>query len=430
MTIKVKFLGRIVIGNNAILFVSIQPLKNVCPFLAHVERLTLVYSSFNGVYIKDPVRTHQGRPVYVEQKKYDRTPFDEITPAYYPVYAYSAIEIDPVKPAEIKFCGDSWVLNHPFIQKSRKNKTESCTWLLRSPETASYNLLDVDGRWDIWTGVIHETDVSIKCNKCSEDSDCNLNGVCNSTGACECDADDNAVYLGTHCEVKLRDECRTIIGELYNETWTVGSPVTYLDEMGSRNGDVIDQEYSRPIYSYVDGLPEDQAPDDFGSFGLIYSGSRYTRVSLPQVEDESASEYWIWQITNYHSFWSRAYEPGVTDVVSAITSGDTPVNADFFRIGEHGLHYGAFGQLFPLQGQTSGGYYRCQPLKCKFCTSGITTDENVVRPELNNASCRSVALNAESLDLERINGHGQSSMCEEIQVMEQICCPTTANDEL
>ena len=48
-------------------------------------------------------------------------------------------------------------------------------------------------------------------NECDEDSDCNLNGECNKvTGKCECDEVDGVTYLGTHCEVKMTDECKTI----------------------------------------------------------------------------------------------------------------------------------------------------------------------------------------------------------------------------
>jgi len=268
------------------------------------EQLALVYSSFNGVYIKDKSRTHEGRPVYIEQKKYDRTPFDVVAPLYYPynypIYHDTSGEVDPVKPAEIKYCGGSWVFSHDDIRKSKKNKSEKCPWLLRSPGTASYDLLDVDGRWNIWTGAIFQTEVSIKCNECLDDSDCNLNGVCNkSNGECECDADEDAVYLGGHCEVKLRNECRTIIGELYNETWTVGA-VTLKDTGRMGSSEVIDQEYSRPVYSYVDGLPEDQAPRENASFSLLYSGSRWSRINLPRINDETAAEYWKWQTSNYH----------------------------------------------------------------------------------------------------------------------------------
>ena len=46
-------------------------------------------------------------------------------------------------------------------------------------------------------------------NECEDSSDCNLNGDC-TEGKCECDKVDGVTYLGTHCEIKMTDECQTI----------------------------------------------------------------------------------------------------------------------------------------------------------------------------------------------------------------------------
>jgi len=175
------------------------------------------------MYSKDPHRTHENRPVYVEQKKSDRTPFDATAPLYDPYHIGIGNPYqDSIKPAEIKYCGGYWIFSHDYIRRSRKDKSdETCAWLARSPKTAGFDL-EVDGKWQIWAGVILETDVTVRCNTCSDDIDCNLNGVCNeSSGKCDCDVDDDAVYLGSHCEVKLAEECRTIISERYNDTWSV-----------------------------------------------------------------------------------------------------------------------------------------------------------------------------------------------------------------
>ena len=88
----------------------------------------------------------------------------------------------------------------------------NCQWLARSPDTDGFNLLDVGATWQIWAGVIVESDVSIKCNECKDASGCNLNGWCGGDGKCHCDVDHDVVYLGTHCEVKLEQSCRIIIG--------------------------------------------------------------------------------------------------------------------------------------------------------------------------------------------------------------------------
>ena len=46
-------------------------------------------------------------------------------------------------------------------------------------------------------------------NECEDSSDCNLNGDC-TEGKCECDKIYGVTYLGTHCEIKMTDECKTI----------------------------------------------------------------------------------------------------------------------------------------------------------------------------------------------------------------------------
>jgi len=67
------------------------------------------------------VWTIKGRPVYIEQKKSDRSPFDKATPNYNP-YHPGRNTIDSIKPAEIKFCGGRWVFSHEYIRKSKKDK--------------------------------------------------------------------------------------------------------------------------------------------------------------------------------------------------------------------------------------------------------------------------------------------------------------------
>ena len=42
-----------------------------------IEVMILVFSYFNGVYEKGD-RVHEGRPIYIEQKKTDSTPFDKV----------------------------------------------------------------------------------------------------------------------------------------------------------------------------------------------------------------------------------------------------------------------------------------------------------------------------------------------------------------
>ena len=79
------------------------------------------------MYIKDPHRTHENRPVYVEQKKSDRTPFDKTAPLYDPYHiGIGSSPVDIIKPAEIKYCGGYWIFSHDYIRRSRKDKVSGC----------------------------------------------------------------------------------------------------------------------------------------------------------------------------------------------------------------------------------------------------------------------------------------------------------------
>ena len=85
-----------------------------------VERMVLAYDYFDGVYVKDGSRTVNGRPVYIEMKKSDRTSFDSVAPKMNPYHVDGSQEyaIDPVKPATIKYCEGRWILSHDYILKS------------------------------------------------------------------------------------------------------------------------------------------------------------------------------------------------------------------------------------------------------------------------------------------------------------------------
>ena len=62
--------------------------------------------------------------------------------------------------------------------------------MLRSPETDAFDLEDIIGQWQIWVGSIGKADVSISCNSCKDESDCNLNGQCTEEKTCNCTTED------------------------------------------------------------------------------------------------------------------------------------------------------------------------------------------------------------------------------------------------
>ena len=181
------------------------------------EEMVLVYSYFNGVYAQDGTIRDE-RPVYVEMNKYDNAPFNS-----------SGIEIpefdwilEAKVPAKLQYCKDirAWAFTHEYIRKSIRDDSD-CPWLLRSEETEVYDIEEVQGPWQVWEGVIGTTDVHISCNECDENSDCNLNGECKD-GRCECYDDvDGVTFLGPHCEVRVKDECRTIAGGKYRAAFEV-----------------------------------------------------------------------------------------------------------------------------------------------------------------------------------------------------------------
>lgn len=167
-----------------------------------------------------------------------------------------------------------------------------CLWLARSAETEGFDLLDVAGSWQLWVGAIGTTELSVACNECEDDTDCNLNGSCDAmTHECICDEEEGVTYLGYHCEVKLVDECRIIIGEDESE-WSIQS----------EESNEIDSSYGRPVYSYAGGLDEDVGlglgPGD--DVALIYSGARWFTMALQGALDEQYSDYWAWIKSNYH----------------------------------------------------------------------------------------------------------------------------------
>ncbi len=114
------------------------------------EKMMLIYPYFNGVYNQNG-SSHDNRPIYVEQNKFDNTPFDTISidPENLPVKT----------PAEIKYCKSirAWVFMHEYITKSTHDDSD-CPWLLRSEETDVYDIEEVEGPWQVWAGVISRTD--------------------------------------------------------------------------------------------------------------------------------------------------------------------------------------------------------------------------------------------------------------------------------
>eukprot|EP00984_Skeletonema_dohrnii_P028459 scaffold18452_cov71-Skeletonema_dohrnii-CCMP3373.AAC.1 len=374
----------------------------------------LVFSNFNGHYKLDKSRTSEGRPIYVEHTKSDRTPFDTEVPKY----------VDPIKPAEFRYCGGRWMLVHDYIKKSKHDTydtSDKCgPWLLRSQPYPGFDLGGAAGGWQIWEGKIVPTDVSLTCDKCKDDADCNLNGECNN-GKCQCRKQDGVMYLGEHCEVQLKDECRTITSQNYDGskvTWSADSAAAWIGE------DDVYQEYSRPVYTYVEGLGPELAPKGDDNVALVYTGSRYIITRLEQAKNNATSLYWQWQTKNFHGFWAHAFDPPDSYLISEPTQSDTPVGVDFFLVGEQDEQYGPFGLLEPAFQFPGEGLFRCDVPRlnyCQFCSNGAV-DSSFIVPGTDGVNCGELEEYSKTLSW-KTEDDPNYSICLNVTQAEEVCCP-------
>jgi len=298
------------------------------------EKRTLAYSNFNGVY--ERIRTEAGRPVYQERRKFDR------------------LEFDPwgKSPAEIKYSIElsAWIFTHPLLAK--KKEGEYVPWLLRSPETDEYDVLNVEGDWDVWFGVIGATPLKYSCTECSTDTDCNFNGQCVNR-ECECNVEEETTFLGPHCEVKLKDKCATIFDGTMNLTWSI---FRYSQVPGGPPGAIF-EEYDRPVYFNIEGL--DSREGDIHS--LIYTGRRWKYIRFNYLDVNISFEEMLLFMHNYHAFWDVAgfYDPNSLNMISGPTNVDIPVGVDWFTITDWGDQFGPFGALTAKQEEVGRGIFRC-----------------------------------------------------------------------
>mmetsp|Transcript_8257 Transcript_8257/g.17580 ORF Transcript_8257/g.17580 Transcript_8257/m.17580 type:complete len:512 (+) Transcript_8257:1-1536(+) len=274
-----------------------------------IENSVLVFSYFDGVYKKSG-EMHNRRPVYVEQNKFDGTPFNTTI------------------PAEIKYCESeqAWVFMHKNIRKSRKKDDGDCPWILSSMETTEFSLLEVPETWRIWTGTINpHARLSTVCNECNNLADCNYHGDCTG-GECICEV--GTGYFGTHCEHK--QPCPVLVGD-WNDTWYL----TFIDEAN------FFVSYDRPVYTYLKGL--NVSVEDQDILTLLYAGSRWFGMVFEdgKIRDQS---YWLQYGKEFHAFWEKAYSE-LTVIVSDTTSESDPVATDFYIIGERGKQYGPYGEV-------------------------------------------------------------------------------------
>lgn len=218
----------------------------------------LDYSYFNGVYVKNG--TYAGRPRYTEQNKFDDQPY------------LSTIG------GTIQYCPEeeAWVFMHERIRKEQDRQSVSCPWLMKSPQTDSYDLLEVMGDWSIWTGII-ESGVTIRtiCNECESESDCNFHGTCMDDGVCHCKThavDGYSLYTGPLCQYPVPcSELRGNSGDLWNLIMLDNH--TFLESFG------------RGVYRYESGGDMEDMMSIISV--LLYAGSRWLNVDFNNSENFS-----------------------------------------------------------------------------------------------------------------------------------------------
>jgi len=300
-------------------------------------------------------------------KKFDGTKFD-----------------DGVIPAEIKYSTElgAWIFYHPNIVK-KTTQDESEPWLLQSPDTEEFNLLNVASEWNIWFGVIDTTPVKIHCTKCNSNTDCNLNGNCVS-GKCECpvgtveDGGGGVSYLGPHCEVKLKDKCGTIFDGNFNLTWSI-----FRYTLPGGRADTLFETYNRPVYNLVSGIEIKEGDINW----LVYTGSRWIYYGFNLQEQNITLPELLSDVYNFHAFWEGVFSenPKRFNIISDPTTSDTPVGVDWFMVTEWGDQYGPFGALIPMQEHIGIGVFSCagkyDPARVVGNATGVEDGMNATEPD-------------------------------------------------
>ncbi|KAL7552728.1 hypothetical protein ACHAWF_015965 [Thalassiosira exigua] len=263
-----------------------------------VETWDLIYSYFNGVYIRES--TSDGRPIYVEQTKFmHEQPYTKKTGAI------------------IKYCKEegAWVFMHEHIRKDGDEIDSDCPWLLRSPDTDSFNLLEVPGDWSIWTGTINiGATFHTSCNWCDSDAECNYHGTC-VEGTCDCkrsEDDHYPLFTGSHCEFPRpcprlggnggTDDIWNLVMVDEQIPWKTYNRGVYLHAYG------VGFHLSHPLlswlfyalgnYSHRGGSNDDLV--------LIYSGSRWFAAVYEGGACKSR-QAWLNYAHEFHAFWDRVY---------------------------------------------------------------------------------------------------------------------------
>ena len=194
----------------------------------------LQYAFFSGMYELARNERVGGRPVYYERG-----------------------EASGRSSGKLFYCQaeEAWVFTITDIITD-KDRHDDCRWLFRSPTTNGYDLASESSEgWKVWTGRIQlAKDFRLAGAACSDDSDCNYHGSCESDGHCECEDG----WVGKFCGFE-DTPCERLVFYIEDE------PIQVFSLLKDGNGEPI-MVYDRPVYYAEHGE---------GVVVILYTGRRW-----------------------------------------------------------------------------------------------------------------------------------------------------------
>ena len=231
----------------------------------------LQYAFFSGMYELARNERLGGRPVYYER--------GEASGRSSGKFFYCQAE-------------EAWVFTIANITTD-KDRYDDCRWLFRSPTTNGYDLASESSEgWKVWTGRIQlAKDFRLAGAACSDDSDCNYHGSCESDGRCECEDG----WAGKFCEF-ADNPCEKLVIYIEDE------PILIFSLLKDGNGEHL-MVYDRPVYYAEDGE---------GIVVVLYTGRRWF---ITEWGDDVAEDVLRSLLSQpfVHAHWSQIYSRGTQE---------------------------------------------------------------------------------------------------------------------
>ena len=107
-------------------------------------------------------------------------------------------------------------------------------------------------------------------------------------------------FIGTHCEVKLKNECGTIVADAVG-TKLKFSIILYDNDSGEKT---LFTQYNRPVYSHVEGIQDGKEGD---INWIVYTGRRWVFIGFNPAELNMTYADVFTSTGNYHAYWSEQF---------------------------------------------------------------------------------------------------------------------------